>query len=250
MSNYDNSGSRNYSSFGGGYGSQLNNPVQTGDVRRSVLQAYLWMFAGLLLTALVSYVFYKTGWMLALMQSPVISILLVVVQLGLAIAFGIAMAKASVQTLGAMFIAYAFTMGISLSSIFYVYTNSVIFAAFLVSALYFGCLAFVGFTTKIDMSRFGPLLMIGLLVLLVSQLIMMLFGVSMSVRLYSIIGLLLFTGITIWDVQRLNTTMLYAQGQPVAQQKWAIFFALQLYLDFINIFMYILQLMGNNSRKN
>lgn len=225
--------------------------TRTSDVQRSILSAYILMFAGLLLTAAVSYLFYATGWLLTLAAMPMFSLILCIVQIGLAFGFAAAMGRASLNTLRIMFFAYAGTMGISLSSLIYTYSSTVLFAAFLISALYFGCLAFIGYTTKKDMSKIGNICLIGLIVLVISQLVMMLFRTAWSVRLFSIIGLLLFTGLTAWDVQRLNVTMLSYQGQPVAQQKWAVYFALQLYLDFINIFMYILQLLsaGERSRR-
>ena len=75
----------------------------------------------------------------------------------------------------------------------------------------------------------------------------MLFHVTYSVRLYSIVGLILFTGITAWDVQRMNKILMITSSQAVEQEKIAIYFALQLYLDFLNIFLYILQLLGLHS---
>lgn len=224
----------------------------TGTVQKSILEAYLWMFAGLLLTGLTSLCFFRFGWMYTiLMNFPAAMWLLPVIQIGIAISFSFMMAKASPMTLKIMFLAYAFTMGISLSSLFYVYTEGTIYVAFFVSALYFGCLALIGFTTKKDLSKFGSIALAALLALIISQVVMMLFRIAMPARLLSVIGLIIFAGLTAWDVQRLNTTMLYAQGQPLQQQKYAIYFALELYLDFINIFMYVLQLigMGSNNRR-
>ena len=84
----------------------------------------------------------------------------------------------------------------------------------------------------------------------ITQCFMMLFRVSMDVRLLSIITLLIFTGITVWDVQRMNRLLIQSDGSVVAQDKIAIFMALQLYLDFLNIFLRILQLIGMGNRNN
>ena len=92
--------------------------------------------------------------------------------------------------------------------------------------------------------------MVGLFVLIITQLFMMLFRTSMDVRLLSIITLLIFTGITVWDVQRMNRLLIQSDGSVVAQDKIAIFMALQLYLDFLNIFLRILQLIGMGNRNN
>lgn len=226
----------------------LHSPVTTQEVQHSILEAYAWMFGGLLLTGLISMAFYKFGWMYTMLSSfPMLVYLLPLVQIGLAVGFSASMARASAPVLKTLFVLYAASMGISLSSLLFVYTDGTIYLAFFISALYFGCLCWIGMTTKRDLTRLGTIAVASLLALLISQILMMLFGVPMDIRLYSVIGLLIFTGLTAYDVQRLNHTMLYAQGQPTAQKKWAIYFALELYLDFINVFLYILQLLGSNA---
>ena len=92
--------------------------------------------------------------------------------------------------------------------------------------------------------------MVGLFVLIITQCFMMLFRVNMDIRLISIIGLLIFTGITAWDVQRMNRLLIQSDGSVIEQEKIAIFMALQLYLDFLNIFLRILQLIGMGNRNN
>ena len=89
--------------------------------------------------------------------------------------------------------------------------------------------------------------MVGIFVIIFSQLLFMLLHVTYSVRLYYIVGLILFTGITAWDVQRMNKILMITSSQAVEQEKIAIYFALQLYLDFLNIFLYIHQLLGLHS---
>lgn len=226
----------------------MRNPVMTGDVQRSILEAYGWMFGGLLLTGLVALLCARTGFILQMLYSfPALTWILPVIQIGIALGFSFSMNSASSTVLKVLFLIYAGTMGISLSTLFFVYTDGALYLAFFISALYFGCLCIIGFTTKKDLTKLGTIAFAGLVALLISQIVMMIFRVNIDTRLISIAGLLIFTGITAFDVQRLNKTMLYAQGQPVAQKKWAIFFALQLYLDFINIFLYILRLLGSNS---
>ena len=149
-----------------------------------------------------------------------------------------------------MLVLYAICMGVSLTSIGYVYDVATIGTAFLVSAVYFISLAVIGTTSKKDFTSFGSLCMIGLFVLIITQCFMMLFRVSMDVRLLSIVTLLIFTGITVWDVQRMNRLLIQSDGSVVAQDKIAIFMALQLYLDFLNIFLRILQLIGMGNRNN
>ena len=82
--------------------------------------------------------------------------------------------------------------------------------------------------------------------MIISQAVMLLFGVSFDTRMISIVGLLLFTGITAWDIQRMNKILYLSNGDVVSQEKIAIYMALELYLDFLNIFLYILRLLGYN----
>ena len=84
------------------------------------------------------------------------------------------------------------------------------------------------------------------MLLIISQAVMLLFGVSFDTRMISIVGLLLFTGITAWDIQRMNKILYLSNGDVVSQEKIAIYMALELYLDFLNIFLYILRLLGYN----
>lgn len=220
---------------------------------KSLNSAFLQMGAGLLVTAATSFIFYATGLYALFFQIPMLALILMIGQLGIAVAFGAAMNKASVATMRAMFYGYAVLTGITFSSLAAVYTGSTLFTAFLISSVYFFCLAFVGMTTKRDMSKIGTFCLVALIALLVSQLLMMLFGTPMSVRLYSILGLLIFTGITVWDVSRMKKILALNFEDGVTAQKLSTFFALQLYLDFVNIFLYVLRLVaagsGSSSRR-
>lgn len=184
-----------------------------------------------------------------LMNFPMLALILPIVQIGLTIAFTFQMNRATATSCKVIFFVYAFTMGISLSTLAYAYTTGEIFAAFLIAALYFGTLVFIGVTTKKDLTKLGTISIAALVVLLISQLVLMIFRAGIDTRLIAAAGLLIFAGLTAWDVQRLNKTMLYADGEPVAREKWAVFFALELYLDFINIFLYILRLLGSRSSR-
>ena len=138
-----------------------------------------------------------------------------------------------------MFIIYSLTMGINMTSLAYCYSAGQIAAAFGISAIYFACLAIIGKTTKMDLSKVGNICLIGLIAMIFSQFFFMLFRVSMDVRLWSVIGLLLFTGLTAWDIQKMNYML-----NGYEDEKISIYMALQLYLDFLNIFLYILRLLG------
>lgn len=226
---------------------EVNPDLVQGSIRQNVLKAYMWMFIGLLISGGVSLVCTLSGLGRLIYSSPMLPMMLCLVQIGLTMAFTYSMQKASVGTLRMMFIAFCVTMGLTLTSLGMVYDMPTIFLALLITAVYFGCLVIVGWTTNKDLTSLGTICLVGLIAMLIGSVIAMFFG-GPSALLMTIVGMLLFTGITAWDVQRLNQTMVLADGQPVAQEKWAIYFALELYLDFINIFLYVLRFLGRNSR--
>ncbi len=216
-------------------------------VRQSVNTAYLWMGLGLLVTAVVSILMFSSGLYFQIAyRMPGLMFFMLIVQLGLVIGFGFAMNKASASTLKAMFLLYAVTMGINLTPIAYSYRLGTIGLAFMVSAVYFFCLVLIGKTTKKDMTNIGMICLGGLIAMIIASIIMMFTGHGDSILL-SIIGLLLFTGITVYDVQRAERYLSTPNGF-IEAEKISIYMALQLYLDFINIFLYIVRILG--SRKN
>ena len=228
------------------------NYYSTSTLKSALLKSYAWMAVALSITAIVSYGLYATNGLLILLSAaPFLFMLFVIAPFILSIAFGVSMAKSTSSTgMKIMLVIYAACMGESFTSIGYVYDMVTIGTAFLVSAVYFISLAVIGTTSKKDFTSFGSLCMVALFVLIITQCFMMLFRVNMDVRLISIIGLLIFTGITAWDVQRMNRLLIQSDGSVIEQEKIAIFMALQLYLDFLNIFLRILQLIGMGNRNN
>lgn len=222
------------------------------EIKRSVLNSYLWMAIGLVVTGLISYILYKTNFFwIIVYRMPMVPLILLFAQIGLVIAFSTRLrANSSAGTMKVLFLLYAVTLGFSLTTIFYSYAEGLIFVAFLVAALYFLCLVLIGLTTKKDMTRIGTICMAGLFAMIISQLILMFLPIGMNTRLYSMIGLLIFTGLTVWDVQRMNKILTFNDGSIVSREKISIYFAFELYLDFINIFLYILRLLGAGSSKD
>ena len=229
---------------------EIYDPKKAEDsVRKSILQSFTWMGIGLLLSGLTAAVVCLTSLKNLIYGTPFIPIILLFVQLGLTIAFTASINSADSTKLKVMFLAYCFTMGLTLSSIGLTYDLGTIFAALLVSALYFGCLVFIGYTTKKDLSGFGMPILAALIALLIGNLVCMFLGYG-DILPIMLLGLLLFTGITIYDVQKLKVALVSTQGMPVQQEKLSIYFALELYLDFMNIFLYVLRFLGRNSSKN
>lgn len=138
------------------------------------------------------------------------------------------------------FIIYSVLMGFSMAGLGYVYDLDQIAAALGIGVVYFLCLAFIARSSKINLCKVGSICCVSLFVMLVSQLLMFFFSIDMNIRLWSIGGLLMFTGITAWDIQKIDD---FAGAYD--PEKLSIYFALQLYLDFINIFLRILELFGS-----
>lgn len=221
-------------------------------VQTLLISAFGQMAGGLVLTALTSFAVWRLGLSRMLLESPFVTIFLLVAQIGVALVFGARMARSSASSLRMMFGLYAILTGMTFSTLAEVYTQTTLFLAFGISALYFACLVMSGLLARRSLNRMGTLCLCGLLVLLISQAVFMLLGIPLNVRLYCILGLILFTGITIWDVSRMKTLLLSEDRQTIPQENWAVYFALELYLDFVNVFLYILRLFsagaGSSSR--
>ena len=145
-----------------------------------------------------------------------------------------------------LFWVFSALMGISLSSIFLVYTHTSIVRVFFITAATFGALSLFGYTTKRDMSGMGSFLFMGLIGVIIASVVNLFLASSMLQFIVSVVGVLVFAGLTAWDTQRLKNDYIYgyaAQGGEIAERA-AISGALSLYLNFINLFTLLLQLLG------
>lgn len=152
--------------------------------------------------------------------------------------------RMSVSAARTTFMAYAALVGFSLSSIFLVYTSGSIVQTFFVTAASFGALSLYGYSTRRDLSAIGSFLVMGLFGLIIASLVNIFMQSSALQFAISIIGVLVFAGLTAYDTQRVKELYYEADNSDVAGRK-AIMGALTLYLDFINLFMFLLQFMGN-----
>jgi len=153
--------------------------------------------------------------------------------------------KLSAGLLTLLFIAFSFIMGMSLSFIFIVYTGASIFLTFAVTAGTFGVMAIAGYTTKMDLSKFGSIMYMGLIGIVIASLVNMFMRNQMMDYIISIIGVLVFTGLTAWDVQKLKRIGSQIEQGTESARKYVIMGALTLYLDFINLFLFLLRFLGN-----
>jgi uncharacterized protein len=162
-------------------------------------------------------------------------------------AFGALVNRMSAAAAQLFFYAFAAAMGLSLAWIFQVLTGVSIAQTFLITAIAFASLSLYGYTTKRDLSAMGTFLMMGLVGLLVAMVVNLFIASSALAFAISVIGVLIFAGLTAYDTQRIKTD--YIRHAVAADQEWlaksAIMGALNLYMDFINLFMFLLQFMGN-----
>ncbi len=211
---------------------------------------FSWMFLALGITALTAYLFASSPSLLGMMFTETgMSVLGWIVMLA-PFAFVMLMSfrfqKMSFANLSLMFLIYAVLMGMSLSFILLVYTQASVFSTFIVTSGTFGLMAVLGYTTKTDLTKFGSLLFMGLMGIILASVVNFFMHSGTMEYLISIGGVLIFTGLTAYDVQKLKRIGM-ATGEYAGQEKGklAIMGALSLYLDFINLFLFLLRFLGN-----
>jgi uncharacterized protein len=218
-------------------------------LRAFMLGVYNNMALGLALTGIVALgTYYMAVSNEAFYQAVYVSPLRWVIMLApLAFVFGLSAAVERMQpaTARLVFLAFAAVMGLSMSSIFLVFTGQSIAQTFFVTAASFGALSLWGYTTKRDISGWGSFLFMGVIGLIIAM-IVNIFMQSAAIQFaISAIGVLIFAGLTAYDTQRLKHTYDIVAGDAVAAGRASIIGALQLYLDFINLFTFLLHFMGN-----
>ena len=212
-------------------------------LRSYMLSVYNYMASGVLLTGIVALLFAESGLAAQVLVTP-LRWLIILAPLGFVMAMSFGLNRMSTGTLQTLFWAFAVAMGLSMSSIFLVYTGVSIAQAFFAVAAGFLGLSLYGYTTKRDLSGLGTFLIMGVVGLFVAMLIN-LFLQSPAMQLaISAIGVLIFAGLTAYDTQRIKSMYAYVAGSDM-MGKVVIMGALSLYLDFINMFMFILQLFGD-----
>lgn len=220
-------------------------------LRAYMLKVYNLMALGLAITGVAAYLSFNlavdNGQLTAFGQAIYVSGLKwVVIFAPVALVFFLSFRIHSMSVAAAQltFWIYAALMGLSLSSIFLIYTGQSIVQTFFVTAASFGALSLYGYTTKRDLSAMGSFLIMGLFGLIIASLVNLFLASSALDFAISIIGVLIFAGLTAWDTQRIKESYYEADSSDSAGRK-AIMGALQLYLDFINLFLFLLRFLGN-----
>lgn len=222
-----------------------------GTLNEFMTKTFSWMCAGLLTTFAVALATAVSGAWVVLAATGLIWLLLIA-ELVMVIVLSARVTKLQPGTATGLFFGYAVLNGVNLSTIFVAYNIPTLVLAFLIGALYFGIMAVYGWRTENSLASWGPKLMGGLVALLIVGAIgglLSLFGVfsfGLLDVVYCAIALLLFMGLTAYDTQMLKHHYAYFGGDAAMLHKASIIGALNLYLDFINIFLYVLRLLGRN----
>lgn len=222
-----------------------------GTLSQYMTQTFGWMFAGLLVTFATGIGTVVSGLILPLVTTGLI-FATCIGELVLVFVLSARITKIRPTTATGLFFLYAVLNGLNLSTIFLVYDVGTLVLAFLVGAVYFGVMAVYGAVTRRDLTGWGPKLLGGLVALLIGSLVgslFSLFGVRFGMMdlLLCAVGLLLFMGLTAYDTQMLKHHYAYFGGDAAMLHKASIIGALNLYLDFINIFLYIVRILGRRN---
>lgn len=212
-------------------------------------RVYVWMTAALMLTAGAAFLTVASPAILNLIfGNPVMVWVLFGGELALVMAISWGINRLSPTMATALFLLYSVINGVTMSSIFFAYSIGTIAQAFAASALTFGAMSIVGWTTKKDLSGIGRIVIMALIGLIIASVVNIFLGSSMLDAVITYAGVFLFVGITAWDTQKIKTMSEAAEvyGDKDATRRVAILGALSLYLDFINLFLYILRLLGRN----
>lgn len=207
-------------------------------------KVYLWMFVGLLISGGVAYYTSITPSMIKFVYSGYTWIL--ILELVVVILFSALRKKVSPTVAKLLFVLYSAISGLTLSSIFLVYKIQSVGIVFLSSALMFALLAMYGYITRQDLSSFGKILFFALLAIIIMSIVNIFVGNGTLGIIISIVSIAVFLGLTAWDMQTLKSMYNYYSNDENELNKIAIYGALDLYLDFINIFLQLLNLFGNS----
>ena len=218
-----------------------------------ITQVFLWMTFAMAVTAVTAYMFATSESLIMSLRNPVtgglsgLGWIVTLAPIGFVLLMSLGFQKLSPALMALLFIAFSVLMGMSLSFVLLVYTAASVYKTFAVTSAMFGGMAILGYTTKTDLTRFGSLMMMGLFGIMIAMLINLFLHSGTMDYIISIIGVLVFTGLTAYDVQklkRMSQSGIEEMGDGNVR-KMSIMGALTLYLDFINLFLFLLRFLGN-----
>ncbi|MDR1884897.1 MAG: Bax inhibitor-1/YccA family protein [Synergistaceae bacterium] len=207
-------------------------------------KVYAWMMLGLIITGGAAYVTSTSETLLSALIGRWTFIILAIAEVGIVIYLSSRIMTMNPTTASVMFFVYALLNGLTLTPIMLIYTRESISTAFFTTAAMFGAMSVYGTVTKRDLSSWGSFLMMGLVGLLVALLINMFVGSSRAELVISIMGVIIFTGLTAYDTNRIRAMAREMRAGDDVRSNMAVMGALKLYLDFINMFLFLLRIFG------
>ena len=213
------------------------------DLQSIMRQVYTWMVLGMLITAGVAYVTANTS-LITLAANPILLLIAVVAEFGVVLVISRGLSRLSSGVATALFIVYAALNGFTLSIVLLAFSIGSVFLAFVATAALFGVMSVIGYTTRVDLSKMGTYLMMAVIGLIIAMVINLFVNSSLMDMLVSIAGVLIFTALTAYDTQRIGRMAAEMNLTGEAGAKFGILGALKLYLDFINMFLFMLRLTG------
>lgn len=217
-------------------------------VGKYTAKTFGWMCIGLLITFCSALIIALSPQMaIVLLTTPGISIGLGIAQIAVVLFLSVRINKMSVGTATSLFLGYSFLTGITFSGLFYAYGFGKVIGVFLLTAIYFGALAAFGYFTDVDLSSMGRILSFGVIFLIISGLILLFVDIPFLDTVMCLAGIAIFLGLTAYDTQKIRQQYSMYSSNPELLAKASIFSALSLYLDFINLFIYLLRFMGNRN---
>ena len=226
-------------------------PVEVSVARSFMTNVFMWMFMALGVTALTSFYFASDPSLMQLLRDSttggmtILGWIVLLSPIGFVLLMSLGFQRLSAMTLTLLFAVYAILMGMSLSFILLIYTGASVAATFGITSAMFGIMAVAGYTTKIDLTRFGSIMIMGLVGIIIASLVNMFMQSSTMDYIISFIGVLAFTGLIAYDVQKLKRLAANITTADGSYRKYVIMGALTLYLDFINLFLFLLRFLGN-----
>ncbi len=220
-------------------------PTEVLQQQSIMTRVYAWMMAGLLVTGAIAMFVASTSLGVALISNRLLFFGIIIGELALVWYLSARINKIAASTATGLFLAYAALNGVTLSIIFLAYTSSSIASTFFVTGATFGVMSVYGYTTKRDLSRLGSILFMALIGFLIASVVNLFLQSGVIYWITTYAGILIFVGLTAWDTQKIKQMSMHSSGEESQVQRIAILGALMLYLDFINLFLLLLRIMGN-----
>ena len=208
-------------------------------------KVYVWMTLALVITGVTAYgVATSPGLMMAIATNKLLFWGLIIAEFGLVVAISAAINRLSLTTATLLFVLYSVINGATLSFIFAIYTMSSIASVFFITAGTFAVMAVIGYTTKKDLTSMGKILFMALIGIIIATIVNIFLKSTGLQMIVSYLGVLIFVGLTAYDSQKIKQMLLMAPDAGEGAQKIALLGALSLYLDFVNLFIYLLRIFG------